>query len=271
MITEEKEKRLFFGIDVSAPWPHEYPQGRLLEESYRHITVAFLGNVSYEKLVKILPEIPTIPIKVGLAARLDACLFLPPRKPRVVAWHVNWIDDSSTLLAFQQQLVKWLQEHGFQIKNSDREFLPHVTLCRAPFVIKQWKHTFSPVPCVLKNLHLYESLGNMKYQSLWNIPLQLPFEEIEHTADIAFNIYGENLQQLHNHAQVALAFRFPALLPYFSELKEINSLAEIISDLNKVIAKADGEIGCPFKAVSFHGEIQKDQNQILFWEMIVDV
>ncbi len=40
----EEEKRLFFGAEVSAPWPKELPQGRVLEEKARHLTLAFLGE-----------------------------------------------------------------------------------------------------------------------------------------------------------------------------------------------------------------------------------
>jgi len=38
-----------------------------------------------------------------------------------------------------------------------------------------------------------------------------------------------------------------------------------------MVAQADQEIGAPFKAVSFHGNIVKKNNQLLEWEMIVDV
>jgi hypothetical protein len=122
----------------------------------------------------------------------------------------------------------------------------------------------------VKGLHLYKSMGNLEYQSLWEMPLLPPFEELEHTADLAFHIRGSTVQQLHTHAQLALAFKFPPLVSCFTQ-KTQNSLKEIIISLNEMISQADMEFGCPFKAVSFHGEIKEDAQKLLHWNMIVDV
>lgn len=262
-------KRLFFGLEVSAPWPKEYPGGRLLEESHRHLTVAFLGNVPYDKIEACLPSLPLPSFKVGPAGICDKCLLLPPRFPRVVAWHVDWIDNAHPLLLYQKHLADWLRDQGFHI--DERDFLPHITICREPFIVKQWKEAFTPLPCIVTGLNMYESVGNLKYEPRWSYPLKLPFDEIEHTADIAFNIRGENLGHIHKHAQIALAFRFPELLSYLSRLENIKSLDQIVMDLNEVVARADAELGCPFKAVSFHGDIIQEQDGTLQWEMIVDV
>ena len=60
-----------------------------------------------------------------------------------------------------------------------------------PHLIKQeWLDHFTPLPFFVKAIHLYQSLGNLQYQSLWESPLLSPFEELEHTADIAFLIRG---------------------------------------------------------------------------------
>jgi hypothetical protein len=40
--------------------------------------------------------------------------------------------------------------------------------------------------------------------------------------------------------------------------------------LNEAIARVDEQMGTPFKAVSFHGDIQEEEG-VLKWEMIVDV
>lgn len=242
----------------------------MLDEAHRHMTLAFLGEIPYEKLKKILNEFPKPPFSVGFAGQFDKCLFLPERHPHVAAWHVDYFDEPSPLLAFQKTIVEWLQQHDLNPRNSDRAFLPHVTLCRSPFTPSQWKKVFTNLPMMTKDIHLYESVGNLKYESIWSYPLQAPFEELEHTADIAFLISGSTIKQLHVHSQVALAFKFPPILPFFSR-NEVKSIDELIMDINEVVAKADAAIGIPFKAVSFHGEIKENPKNFIQWEMIVDV
>lgn len=264
-----ENKRLFFGCEVHAPWPERMPDGRILEASQRHLTMAFLGNVPFPKMRSLLDSIPVPSFKVGLVGQFDRCLFLPKRSPRVVAWHANWVA-GEPLVAFQRELMQWLQMQGYQVDTS-REFLSHVTICRAPFVPHQWKEAFAPLPCLLNHLHLYESVGNLRYESLWQYSLVPAFEEMEHTADIAFRIRGENMQQLYLNAQYALAFHYPAFLPYLCQPPPADSLDQIIMGLNALVSKVDAEIGCPFKAVSFHGTIQQEMDHILLWEMVVDV
>lgn len=265
-----EEKRLFFGLEILSPWPKEMPQGRSLAESDRHLTLAFLGQTDYTALKAILSSLPKPPFSVGFVGRFDQCLFLPERTPRVVAWHAEWLEDSSPLELFQKELVKGLKEHGFPIANSDREFLPHVTLCRQPFSVKEWKQGFRSLPFMTKSLHLYESLGHSHYAPCWTYPIPAPFDEIEHTADIAFSIRGNTFAQLHRHAQIALAFKFPAILPYLSLAKGEESIEDIVIDLNRSIGLADQEVGSPLKAVSFHDKLTKS-DQLWAWEMIVDV
>lgn len=263
------KKRLFFGFEVHAPWPEELPAGRLLAEKDRHMTVAFLGDVSYQKVISLLTSIPKPPLKVGLAGYFDRCLLLPERHPHVVAWHQQWWDESTTLQAFQSELIYWLQGKGFSFSHPD-SFLPHVTVCRAPFLKEKWLKSFVSLPFYIKDFHLYESLGSLTYKPIWSYPLMPPFEELEHTADIAYLIRGDSVKQIHRHAHTALAFRFPSLLPYFSEVKEVSSLDDVVIALNECVTRIDEEIGCPFKAVSFHGDLLEDEHG-LKWEMIVDV
>jgi 2'-5' RNA ligase len=262
-------KRLFFGIEVSCPWPEKYPKGRLLDPIHRHMTLAFLGNVDYQKVLNILPSFPKIPLKIGIGAFFDKCLFLPPRDPHVVAWHVDWLDNPKPLLTFQQALIRWLKDNHFFV--DEREFLPHVTIARSPFYASDWKQVFNSLPCMCTSIHLYESIGNLCYEPLWTLSLKVPFEEIEHTADIAFKIHGEHFAQLYTHAQLALAFRFPAILPYLKLESQITSVEDIVVALNKSVMIADGQIGCPYKAVSFHGKVLHEEDGTLTWEMIVDV
>jgi 2'-5' RNA ligase len=268
---QEDEKRLFFGLETKAPWPDHFPEGRLLEESHRHATLAFLGETNFSKIKEILASFPKPPFRIGLSGKFDQCLFLPERDPRVVAWHITWLENPKPLFAYQKEFIQWLQSHGFNPRNPERAWLPHVTISRKPFIVKEWRKAFTPLPCMITGLHLYESLGMSKYASLWHYPLLAPFEELEHTADIAFTIHGENLDQLYTHAQLALAFKFPPLLDFSAEEIKNNTFDDIIVNLNDLIAKADAQLGCPFKAVSFHGELKEEKNGPITWEMIVDV
>jgi 2'-5' RNA ligase len=266
----EEFKRMFFALEIAAPWPSELPEGRLIDEPLRHLTLAFLGKIDFRKLSTLLPTIPLPSFKVGFAGIFDECLFLPKRHPRVVAWHVDWLDDIASLTHYHETLLHWLQEHEL-LQDGRSDLLPHVTLARAPFLPRQWKKAFTSLPLITMGIHLYESYPHSKYQSCWHHALKPPFEEIEHIADIAFHIFGETLPQIYRHAQTALAFKFPVLLPYLRRSNNEQSLEEIVIRLNEAIAHADGDIGCPFKAVSFHGELRQCENQVLMWEMIVDV
>lgn len=263
-------KRLFLAFEVHAAWPAEYPEGRILAESDRHLTVAFFGNVDFNAVLEALKNIPLPPFLIGLCGRFDKCLFLPTHHPHVVAWRIDLGKNGKTVNDYIFSLQMSLANSGFKLQ-LHKEFLPHVTLCRSPFKVQDWKKQFSPLPCIVKDLHLYESLGHSQYKPIWSYALIPPFEEIEHTADIAYKINGENLEQLQKHAITALSFRFPQFLNYIQENSKVDSLEMLISNLNAFIAKADGDIGCPIKAVSYHGTVKQETNYTLSWEMIVDV
>lgn len=261
-----EEKTLFFGCEVHAPWPEQYPKGRILEEKDRHLSLAFLGKNPINTIEQILKDLPLPLFKIGLIGKFDHIVFLPPHHPHVVAWHVAFT--SNLLLPYQKELHKYLISHQIPVK-SHKEFLPHVTISRSPFDRAGWKNSFAPLPLFIGALHLYESLGSSKYASLWSYPITPPFVEIDHTADIGYLIYGSCLTELFEHAQTALCFSFPPLLSYLIK-QNVDSLEEIVMYLNEMVAKADQDIGCPFKAVSFHGKIL-EKDKLLQWEMIIDV
>ncbi len=260
--------RLFFGAQVEAPWPKDYPSGRIIPEETRHVTFAFLGQQSLSKLQQILPSAPHPSFKIGSAGVAKELVFLPPDKSRVTALSVQWLDPSAVFNAYQKEFAHWLKNNGYPV--DERPFFPHITLAREPFDKNAWLNHFKPLPLFVKAICLYQSMGNLRYQSLWKIPLLPPFEEFEHTADIAFLVRGTTPEQLHMNAQLALAFKFPQLIEFFSKNLQ-HSLEEIIISLNEMVGAADMEYGCPFKAVSFHGNIKADENHILYWEMVVDV
>ena len=265
-MTEEDKKRLFFGAKIKAPWPLELPKGRVIDENTRHITLAFLGKNSLKRIEKLLPSIPKPEFEIGPVGVGRELVFLPPQNSRVAAIAIHF--DDLRLNNYQKTLADWLKSNDYPV--DERPFFPHATVARAPFDQEEWVEQFSPLPVYVQGIHLYESLGNLQYRSVWEYPLLSPFEEFEHTADIAFLIRGANVSELHLNAQIALAFHFPRLIDFFtSSLKD--SLDEIIIALNEMVSKADAVYGCPFKAVSFHGKIEKKSPQLLQWEMIVDV
>lgn len=264
---DTSKKRLFFGMEIEAPWPVHWPKGRMLKEANLHVTLAFLGSVFFEDVKSILPVFPAPSFSFGPCGSFDACLFLPLKESRAAAWHIDWPEPS--ILAFQKRLVHWLGENKFSV--SSKSWLPHVTLCRRPFEANEWKDHFRPLPCCAGTIHLYEHVASLTYRSLWSWPLLPPFKEIEHAADLAFHVYGEDVHQLYLHAFWALCFKHPLLLGYFQKPKEIESVEQIVIHLNQAISHADQELGCPFKAVSFHGEVEPFAKKFMQWEMIVDV
>lgn len=239
----------------------------MIDESGRHLTLAFLGNISFSSIQKALSSFPQPSFRIGLTGIADRPLFLPEKNPRVVGWHIEWLTYQSELELFYHHLIDWLATLNFPLKN--REFLSHVTVARLPFKLEEWVRVQDTFPVVMQAIHLYESVGNLRYKPIWSYPLLSPFTELDHTADIAFLIQGENLAQIYLHAQMALAFKFPPLLPYL-DYKELNSLDEVIIHLNEIVGRADAACGTPFKAVSFHGELYR-ATEVLQWEMIVDV
>jgi 2'-5' RNA ligase len=265
---DEDEKRLFFAYEVVAPWSDYYPKANIIDAASRHLTLAFLGNISYSKLKGILNEFPMPPFKVGPVGAFDKCIFLPERHPRLVAWHFQSYEEREELALFQSTIGDWLSKHEYFVDS--RPFLAHVTIARQPKNLKHWKDKFVEMPCMIHGIHLYESVGNLVYKPLWSYPIAPAFEEGDHTADIAFLIRGESIKAIHMHAQIALAFKFPSLLSYIRNNPLKNNLDDIIISLNQLICRADCDLGCPLKAVSYHGHLLEN-DEIFTWEMIVDV
>lgn len=262
-------KRLFFGFQVAAPWPHPLPQGRIVPENSRHLTLAFLGNQNYEMVREQLSSIPLPPFKIGITAFFDKCLFLPERHPNVVAWNGIWLHHTEIMNSYYERFINWLANVQIPVDAKD-SWLCHTTIARKPFHKEEWLQTFHPLPFMITHLHLYESLPDLNYTPLWSCPLIAPFDEFEHTADIAYTIRGESLEELFYNAFSALSWRFPALLPFLPTMTDFHNLDDVIITLNESIGLADTEIGCPYKAISFHDDL-KQTSGFLEWEMIVDV
>lgn len=268
-MAESTSTTLFFACEVHAPWPNSLPPGRHLEAKARHLTLAFLGKTERDKLLQCLNSVPPLNFKLGFAGQFDQCLFLPPRHPHVVSYHIEWLTDPALLLTFREELIAWSASQGAPV-DTRHPLLPHVTIARSPFVISAWKKHFVPLPCFVSTLHLYESLGHSKYSSLHSWEVIPPFEAIEHTADLAFRILGADLNGLFTHAALALCFSFPPLLAFVPKPISFTSLDEVIIALNGIVSAADAKIGAPFKGVSFHGNLTSTAD-LLIWQMIVDV
>lgn len=261
-----EEKRLFFGAEVSAVWPEKLPPARIIEEASRHITLAFLGNTSLPDLLERLREFPKPPFRIGLSGKCDKFIFLPDKHhARVIAGEISWLSSEDQFGAFRETFAEWLG-----LEKEKRKFIPHLTIARTPFDVEQWSEIACQIPFFVSAIHLYESMGNLTYIPRWTYSFFPPFEEIEHTADIAFRIRGEDLSDIFLHAQLALAFKSPSLVAYISAEKQPQSLDEIIMALNQIVSISDLELGSPFKAVSYHGKLVSKDN-LLEWTMIVDV
>ena len=183
-MAQEDEKCLFLGVHVVGSWPRSFPPARLIEEEMRHITLAFFGVTSYSRLSSLLPSMPKPPFPVGLGGMGDYIEFFS----HVVATHVTWFEETHLFLEYYTLVQAWLNAHGYP--TDTRPYNPHITLARQPFSFHDWKQIISPIPFYATGIHLYESLGHSHYKPLWEIPLPAPFEEIEHTADIAFLVRG---------------------------------------------------------------------------------
>ncbi len=255
------DKKLFVAAEIEAIWPQDFPAGRILDEENRHLTLAFLGSTS---LSPVLEKIKTIslPSSIGPAGYCTRWSFLPSdHEPRIVAADI----EPPNFMQADQKLIA----HALHVQET-RQFFPHITVSRGAIDVEAWKKFSCQIPFYVKAIALWESLGNSHYQSLWRHSFIPPFEEIEHTADIAFLIRGNNFYELYLHAQLALAFKFPPLVHYFSGEKKFPSLDTVIAALNELIARTDLAIGVPFKAVSYHDEMIYHANH-LEWKMIVDV
>lgn len=267
---EEQGANVFLGMEVIAPWPYHFPNGRLIPESARHFTLAFLGPIDIGALLEHIPFLPKLKIPLGFCGVLPEVLFLPERHPHVVAYGVHIFHHEPQLLRYQHECVEWLNTIGFPPAHPERAWLNHVTIARAPFDEKGWRREFKPLPFISHRLHVYRSTGNLHYEPQWSYVLTPPFEEIPHTADVAYLIRGENFAMLKSHAEVALSFRFPNLFEYFDEYRGLDRVEQLVQHLNRGVAKADAKEGVGVKSVSMSGEVE-ERGGVLEWRMIVDV
>jgi RNA 2',3'-cyclic 3'-phosphodiesterase len=260
-------KKVFFGFDIETLWVDIPKEKKMINEANRHVTVVFLGNLDIGEID--FNDLPKADFEIGPVGFFNKCLFLPPRHPRLVAYQIDFFEKDTLIKSFQKKLFEFFIKKNIVIKPNN--FLPHVTICRNDFNKKVWEESFKFLPLFIKSLNFYESFKNSEYKTLWQKDFIKPFEEIEHTADIAFIIRGKNYTDLLYNSFIALAFKSLDLLLYIKELNKVESIDDVVIKLNEIITKAEIDgFYIPFKAVSFHAYIEK-KDDILNWEMIVDV
>jgi RNA 2',3'-cyclic 3'-phosphodiesterase len=263
------KKRLFLGFSIEAPWPEISLKGRILDPKDRHVTLCFLGEQNESSALSFFDALPTLPFPLMPCGYADDILFLPSiDKTNVAAYHLS-LDETEALKSYQLKVLELLDEKKILPNHRRDSFLPHTTIARKPQQYHVWKKNFIPFPVLLTELHLFESLGNSTYQSLKSREILPPFEEIHHTADLAFKIRGKSFSDLFIHAQIALFFAYPELTPFFRKYENIEDINSVIYHLNQLVVQVDSEIGAPIKAISFHGEVK--QEELLTWDLIVDV
>ena len=253
--------RLFFAAEVSAAWPASLPPGRVIQPIFRHMTLAFLGEADQLSLMEKIQEIPKPLWHTPPTGIFEKWILLPEKTPRVVAAAPTFLEGEDGLLQYQKKLAEWTA--------TSPTLMPHVSVSRGPFDRDAWMLFPCKIPFFIEGIALYKSLGFSNYERLWELKLLAPFEEIEHTADIAYKIRGENYLQLALHAVLALAFSYPAFTRYLRHIPALQSLNEIIKLLNHWIAEIDIAEGIGLKAVSYHATVTGDD--LLEWTMIVDV
>lgn len=263
-------ERLFFAFQIAAAWPCTYPKGRLIKESMRHLTLAFLQQQEKEKLLLHLQkDFPKPRFSLAPSALCNALLFLPEEQPRVAAYSLQWLSYQDSVNEYYQAIQLWLQQKHYP--TASRPFLPHVTIAREPQELLSWQKGFSPFPAYASALHLYTSKPGSQYTPLWSHPFIAPFTEVPHTADLSFRILAETVEQLSLHAHLALAFSFPPITSYFPSHFFCQNLDEVIHSLNQTLFRCDCEIGAPFKAISYHGSLSQDESGLLSWTMVIDI
>ncbi len=267
---EKNDKRVFFGFEIEVFWIELPKEKKIISENNRHITLLFLGKNDVNEINKYLNELPSCNFEIGPVGYFNKCLFLPPKHPRLIAYQADFFEKNKFIRDFQKKLFDFFKKKNFLVKQNNN-FLPHVTICRNDFDKQVWKNSFKFLPLFIKSFNFYESLGSSEYKTLWKKDFIEPFEEIKHTADIAFIVKGKNYTDLLFNSFIALSFKSLDFLLYYKELKEVNSIDDVIINLNDIVTKAEIDgLYIPFKAISFHANIEK-KDDILNWEMIVDV
>jgi 2'-5' RNA ligase len=100
---------------------------RLVDPESLHVTLCFLGSRDAADVGEIAAACRPAAARSAIAMVLGAALWLPRRRPRVLA--VQLTDEQGAAAALQAELAATLQAGGFY-EPEDRPFLAHVTVAR---------------------------------------------------------------------------------------------------------------------------------------------
>jgi 2'-5' RNA ligase len=147
---------------------------RALPSDHLHVTLCFLGWQPVSQIEAVAEACGRLKATGLPELALDEALWLPPRRPRVLA--VRLQDDLGRLTAIQAELSVLLQNGGWY-EPERRPYLPHVTLARAG---RSGRVASSPLPTppalsfAAPRLTLFRSRltpGGARYEALAGIEL----------------------------------------------------------------------------------------------------
>jgi 2'-5' RNA ligase len=153
---------------------------RVLDPEVLHVTMCFLGNRPVEEIETIGAQMAGVASE-GCELSLGAPLWLPPRRPRVLAVELH--DDSGELERLQSRLVAALREvcdleadaHGASRRR--HRFRPHVTVARMRAGAAPSQRALEPTPALSfmpRELVLYRSWlspTGASYEAIRRCPL----------------------------------------------------------------------------------------------------
>jgi 2'-5' RNA ligase len=121
-----------------------FPDLRPVAEDALHATLCFLGNREAGAVKEIADAFQTaLDGASGPELGLEAALWLPPRRPRVVGVRLG---DSEGALASIQGAVSAALSDGGWYTPEKRPFLPHVTVARIPARVRIRPTELPPLP-----------------------------------------------------------------------------------------------------------------------------
>lgn len=239
-VSQEGKHRLFFGFEVETP-DLDLAPGKYLAKKDRHITLAFLGEVDLNTILAHLNHLPKPDFTDGFMGIFTEVLFFPPSHPTSAVYKATFPKKERSIRMFQQRLVDWLKILGLPPTDPEREWLPHVTFARKPFDPKQWREAFHSCPFSVSKLHLYESMGDSKYEPRWTYALNPVYDQTK--------VRGKDFQEWLFHIQAALSMRHPKLWEFFQDTSEPRSHREAYQMINKGIAAANAKYGMGIPAL----------------------
>jgi 2'-5' RNA ligase len=155
---------------------------RPLPDDHLHVTLCFLGWQAESEIPAVIQACAAGVIQAGAAGAiqapptlsLGAALWLPPRRPRVLAVRLD--DDHGRVAMLQGELSGLLRDGGWY-EPEDRPYLPHVTVARAGRRDRVSSAPLPPPPPLFftaSRLTLFRSRlsrQGARYEALWGASL----------------------------------------------------------------------------------------------------